>query len=162
VHRILSLTGACYSARAAGALATPAGRAAEVINVTSRENDAFDFMYERLIAPPRPGDRAIGHGLDAPNAVTLQIDHPTTIGHLDRLGMPIAGPDRIVCHWSSYTRPGLLRCYNRLLRTPERYPLAALRPALTRPDPRWSRLLPRLRPHPGLAVREEGVMIAAE
>ena len=76
VHRILSLTGACYRSRTAMALATPAGQSAEFINVTSRENDPFDFLFERLITPPQPGDRSIGQGLDGPGTVTLQLDCP--------------------------------------------------------------------------------------
>ncbi|CAN0584673.1 unnamed protein product, partial [Ectocarpus sp. 12 AP-2014] len=126
------------------ALATPAGRRAEFFNIISRENDAFDFMFERLIAPCERGDRSIVHGLDAPNAVTIQIDCPDTLAHLDRLGHPVAGPARRICHWSSYTRPGILRFYNDLLRHPERLPLGLLRQGMPQaPDPRWSRLLVR-------------------
>lgn len=141
VDRIIGLSGACYHARVAAALQTPAGRAAEFINVTSRENDAFDWLFEWLIAPPRAGDRAIGHGIEMPNAVTLQMDCPATLDHLDRIGAPIAGPQRRICHWSSYTRPGILRFYNDLLRRPEQFALAALRRGLPRPAPRWSRLI---------------------
>lgn len=142
VRRILSLTGASYAARAQDALATEAGRAAEFLNITSRENDLFDFMFERLVAPPRPGDRAIGHGLEAPNAVTLQLDCDGTLDHLSRLGAVIGTPERRVCHWSSYTRPGVLQFYRDLLRRPDRLPLGALRCGVPpRPAPRWSRLL---------------------
>ena len=144
VERIVSMTGACFQDRTRRALATPAGRRVDFLNVVSRENDAFDFLFERLIAPETPGDRSIGHGLDAPNAVTMQIDCPHTLGHLDRLGHPLPGPDRRVCHWSSYTRPGILRFYNDLLRQPERFPLHLLRRGMPQaPDPRWSRLLIR-------------------
>ncbi|QEW19332.1 hypothetical protein LA6_001515 [Marinibacterium anthonyi] len=144
IDRIVSMTGACYQGRAQAALDTPAGRRTEVFNIVSRENDTFDFLFERLISPPTPGDRSIGHGLEAPNAVTVQIDCPDTLDFLDRLGHPIARPDRRVCHWSSYTRPGILRFYNELLRHPERLPLQVLRQGMPRqPDPRWSRLLVR-------------------
>ncbi len=147
LDRIVSLTGAAYRARACTALATPAGRGAEFINVTSRENDVFDFLYERLIAPPRPGDRAIGLGLDAPNAVTLQLDCPDTLGHISRLAHPVAEAQHRICHWSSYMRPGVLRFYNALLRERERLCLDTLRRGLpNEPAPRWSRLLALPRP----------------
>lgn len=142
VGRIVLLTGASYASRAAAALQTPAGRGAEVFNITSRENDAFDFLFERLIAPPQRGDRAIGLGLEAPNAVTLQLDCADTLTHLARLGVRIGPPRRRVCHWSAYTRPGALDFYRCLLRDPERLSLAAIRSGLpARPAPRWSRLL---------------------
>lgn len=142
VGRILSLTGASHASRARQALETPAGRTAEFLNITSRENDLFDFMFERLVAPPCPGDRAIGYGLEAPNAVTLQLDCPGTLDHLSRLGAAIAAPERRVCHWSSYTRPGVLQFYRELLRRSDRLPLSTLRRGVPpRPAPRWSRLL---------------------
>ncbi|TDK43098.1 alpha/beta hydrolase [Antarcticimicrobium luteum] len=152
VGRIISLAGACYHSRAQAALATPAGGAAEFLNITSRENDPFDFLFERLVPPPFPSDHAIGHGLQAPNAVTLQLDCAGTLDHLSRLGAAIGAPERRVCHWSGFTRPGALQFYKHLLRRPDRLPLSALRHAVPpRQAPRWSRLLalppgPRLLP----------------
>ncbi|MBB95246.1 MAG: hypothetical protein CML68_11700 [Rhodobacteraceae bacterium] len=144
VGRVVSMTGACYRSRAEGALDTGAGRKVEFFNIVSRENDPFDFLFERLIAPGARGDRSIGHGLDAPNAVTIQIDCPDTLGHLEALGHPLPGPAHRVCHWSSYTRPGILRLYNDLLRQPSRFPLALMRRGVPQEtDPRWSRLLVR-------------------
>jgi pimeloyl-ACP methyl ester carboxylesterase len=142
IHRILSLAGASYRSRVAAALATPAGREAELINVTSRENDAFDFMYEWMLTPPHRGDRALGHGLTAANAVTLQLDCSATLAHLARLGAAIAPPARRICHWSCYTRPGALAFYEALLRQPQSLRLQVLKQGLPEtPAPRWSRLL---------------------
>lgn len=146
LNRIISMTGAAYQSRTLSALGTPAGRQAEFINVTSRENDLFDFLYEWLIQPPERGDRCIGTGLQAPNAVTLQIDCPHTLDHLSRAIFPVGDPQSRVCHWSSYTRPGLLRVYNVLLRQYDRLSLPALRIGVPgQPGRRWSRLfaLPR-------------------
>lgn len=149
VARMILMTGASYLGRARAALDTPAGRSAEVINVTSRENDLYDFLFERLVAPPMRGDRAIGFGLEAPNTVTLQLDCPETLDHLNRLGARIAQPDRRMCHWSAYTRPGALPFYARLMRDPAGTPLALLRNGLpSGTAPRWSRLLAP----PGLAL----------
>ncbi|MCL6284387.1 alpha/beta hydrolase [Ruegeria sp. 2012CJ41-6] len=142
LSRIISLTGAAYRCRALAALDTPAGQAAAFINVTSRENDLFDSLFERLITPPERGDRALGFGLDARNAVTLQLDCRHTLKHISRFAGPVGGPEHRICHWSSYRRPGALGFYNALLRAPEGFDLSLLRmglpPAVA---PRWSRLL---------------------
>ncbi|TNJ48595.1 alpha/beta hydrolase [Phaeobacter sp. B1627] len=149
VQRLISLTGASYQSRAYQALLTPAGRAAEFFNVTSRENDAFDFMFETLTRSPGVGDRAIGQGLVAPNAVTLQLDCLDTLDRLSQMGHSIGLPERRICHWSAYTRPGALRYYQRLIRQPERTPLHLMQQLLPAvPARRWSRLL-SLRPLPG-------------
>ncbi|MEL7098793.1 MAG: DUF726 domain-containing protein [Pseudomonadota bacterium] len=151
IARVISLTAASYQSRAIEALATPAGRRAELLNITSGENDLFDFAFERLIAPPCPGDRALGAGLDLPNAVSIQIDCARTLAAMSRLGAPVAPPSRRVCHWSAYTRPGLLRFYRIALREPARTPLSELLRALpaTR-DRRFARLLPRIPVSQGL------------
>ncbi|MEX0308750.1 MAG: alpha/beta hydrolase [Tateyamaria sp.] len=141
MDRIIALTGASYASRAAAAMQTPAGRSAELFNITSRENDMFDFLFERLITPPVRGDWAMGAGVDLPNAVNVQLDCPRTLAILTRFGAHIATPRRRICHWSSYTRPGALRFYAHTLRDPEAVPLAALKhtlPAAT--TPRWSRM----------------------
>ncbi|WP_170603798.1 alpha/beta hydrolase [Ruegeria arenilitoris] len=147
IRRIISMTGAAYRSRTLRALLTPAGHQAELINITSRENDLFDFLYERIIQPPTLGDRSIGSGIQAKNAVTLQIDCPATLDHLSNLALPVAAPQRRICHWSSYTRPGLLRLYNALLRNPERISLGNLRAGLpSYHQRRWSRLFALPRP----------------
>jgi len=130
IRRILSLTGACFASRVTDALETPAGRVVEFFNMTSRENDVFDAMFEWLVTPPARGDRAIGQGLVAPNALTVELDCPDTLDRLETLGAPIAPSARRVCHWSSYTRPGVMRMYNAMLRQPELWSLPHLRAAL--------------------------------
>lgn len=143
VGRMISLTGATYQSHVCAALASPAGRTVEFINVTSRENDPFDWMFERLIAPQTRGDQTIGTGLDAPNAVTVQLDCSVTLDHLARIGVQINPAQRRMSHWSSYTRPGAMCLYDRLLRHPEQLPLSLLAAGLPdQSDPRWSRLFP--------------------
>ncbi|WP_299149145.1 DUF726 domain-containing protein [uncultured Tateyamaria sp.] len=144
IRRIVTITGASYASSATAALQSRAGCAAELINITSRENDLFDFMYERLIAPPVPFDRAMGCGFDLPNAVTIQLDCAHTLARLSRFGGHVAPARARVCHWSGYTRPGALRFYAHCLRTPKATPLAALQHAVPAdPAPRWSRLFAR-------------------
>lgn len=143
VDRIIALSAASYRTDVKSAMTTPAGAAANLINVISRENDVFDFMYERLMRPPAPGDVVMGEGLDLPQAINIQLDCNDTLAHLAAIGAPIGAPQATFCHWSSYTRPGALRLYNAILRRPERFSLARLRAGL--PDkvaPRYSRLIP--------------------
>jgi len=141
VQRIIALSGATYASRAAGAMQSPAGRTAEMFNITSRENDVFDFIYEHAIAPPAPGDRAMGCGVDLPNVVNVQLDCPRTLAALTRFGGHIASPRRRMCHWSGYTRPGALPFYAHVLRNADKVALREMQQAL--PDnvaPRWSRM----------------------
>ena len=150
VGRMILLSGAELVTTARHALASPAGRTAQVLNVTSRENDLFDFGYEWLIAPLSHGARTIGAGLDLPHCVTLQIDAPAHRAALERLGYPTARPDRRMCHWSAYTRTGMFPIYRAFLSRPAALPLPLLRSAVSAAGtPRWSRLL-AWRPDPGL------------
>lgn len=145
VKRLIALTAASYASRARRALQSPAGRTAELFNITSRENDLFDFIYERLIAPPERGDRAMGVGIDAANAVNIQIDCQKSLWKLAALGAQIAPASRRICHWSGYTRPGAMGFYAHLVRKPDAMPIDMLKRALPQAmAPRWSRLSWRL------------------
>ncbi|MFN4159717.1 MAG: DUF726 domain-containing protein [Gemmobacter sp.] len=151
VGRMVLLSAAEVTGTARAQLLTPAGRAAEVLNVTSRENDLFDFMFERMIhGRARRDGAALGAGLSLANCVTLQIDGSTHRAGLRGLGFPTAPPARLVCHWSAYMRPGLFPLYRAFLHRPDRLPLGLLRAALPQDTaPRWSRILPRAPWPPG-------------
>lgn len=145
VARVLLLNGAEYGAAARAAIESAAGRAAEIISVTTRENDLFDFLLERLISAPEHGDRSLAQALpQRPNTLTVQLDHPDTLPSLERAGFRVApGRARFYCHWSTYLRDGLFDFYRALLRQPEQTSLTHLRTLLPgMQDPRWSRLLP--------------------
>lgn len=149
VSRVVLITGASFQSHAARALRSPAGRAAELFNITSRENDLFDFVFERLLRARDTADRALGQGIASANAVNIQLDCPHTLGALARLGNTIALSERHICHWSGYTRPGAIAFYRRLLLDPRALPLHWLADCLPRDaSPRWSRL-----PLAGLAKR---------
>lgn len=117
-------------------LDTPAGRRLEVLHVASGENAPFDRALEWLIAPHRPGDRALGDlaagslGAVHPRWADLSIDCAESRAALARFGHAIPEPDRRVCHWSAYRREGLLTLYRAVL-TGE-LPIQALRSALPR------------------------------
>ena len=154
IGRMILLTGAELRSTAEAALMCPAGRSAEVLNVISRENDIFDFLYEWLLAPHRWGARALGAGLALPHCVTAQIDHPDHLAGLRKLGFAIAPATSRMCHWSSYLRPGLFPLYRAFLDADKRRSLADLRAALpTTLAPRWSRLLAPPLPRAPFAVQ---------
>lgn len=144
IGRVILLNGADYAETARRAIAAPAGRRAEILNVTTRENDLFDFLFERLIRPPHPGARCLAEAFPAaPNTLQIQLDHPATRDALSRLGFRVASEPTRICHWSAYLRPGLMQVYNDLLRDPRRLTLSGLRHHLgDAHDPRWSRLWP--------------------
>lgn len=141
IDRMVLLTGASFGTQAAAMLRTRAGQTTEVLNITSRENDVFDAVFERILPAPIAKDSAIGNGIAVPNALTMQIDCPQTLVGLHRIGIEIAPSTRRVCHWSAYKRPGIMNLYSQFVRTPAAFPLHRLEAAMpSTQDPRWSRL----------------------
>lgn len=138
VGRAILMAGADFVPRAEAALASPAGRTAEVVNIVSRENDLYDWMFETALR----GGRALGAGLGhLPNAVDVQIDGRAARRGLARLGFRLDEPRLRVCHWSVYLRPGVFPFYRALIHRRDALSLARLRAALAEaPDPRWNRL----------------------
>ena len=139
VDRVILMTGAAMREEARSALASAAGQDAEVINVTSRENDLFDALVEALVGFR---DLSIGSGLGVEDRrwLDLQIDAAGTRRALAALGFPIAGADTVVNHWSAFTRPGLLHFYRAML-AERGLPMGTLRLHLPPPDARWSRIV---------------------
>jgi len=139
--RIFLLAGADFTHRAHRALASPAGSEAEFFNITSRENDLFDLMFERS-QHPLSGKPVIGRGLPAlPNWLDIQIDHDQTLARLAAIGFAMPAPRLRICHWSVYLRPGIFRLYRAMLHERQRMTLAVLRTHLAiPPEPLWSRL----------------------
>ncbi len=138
-RRMILLAGAETLRPATAAMATPAGQAVQVINVTTRENDLFDFLFEWLGMAGL--DTSIGQGLrrHVPNWLDLQIDQAATRAILADFGHALPAPLARICHWSPYTRAGTFALYRALLTGG--LSLADLRALLpTRPDRRWSRL----------------------
>lgn len=113
--------------------ASPAARTAQIINVTGRENLAFDLALR--LAAPLAGP-TLGRGLEAPNWLDLPLDRSGTLAALRDLGHRIAAPKAPICHWSGYLRPGVFGLYRALLHRPAETPLPVLRAALARPRPR--------------------------
>ena len=124
VGRVLLLSGAALRSEAQSALASPAGRTAEFVSVCGRENALFDVLTEGIAGLAEP---TIGRaGIDDPRWLDLRLDRAHVRAALSALGLPVAPRTARVCHWSSYTRPGVFAVYRALLaRHP--LPLAALR-----------------------------------
>lgn len=138
---LILMAAAEYRSAAAAALATPSGRAAQVVHVTSRENDLYDCLLEWLVRAETRGDRALGAHAAASNMRSVLIDDAATLAALRGLGFRIAPPARRICHWSPYLRAGVFRLYRALLT--DTLSLDALDRALpAAEDRRWSRLLP--------------------
>lgn len=143
LDRVILLAGADFTSRARQALTSPAGQTAEFLNITTRENDLYDFLFERALSPfARAG--ALGRGLGGwANWLDIQIDHPATETALRAFGLPLARPRARICHWSVYLRPGVFRLYRALLHDRARLSLPILRAALATPQQaRWTRLVP--------------------
>ncbi len=155
ITRAALLAAAEYGEVARRTLGSAKGCRTQVLNVTSRENDLFDFLLERLVPPAHQGDRMLGHGgVNLPHMVTLQLDDAQSLAALRGLGFPIAPPDRLICHWSPYLREGVFPLYRAILSGD--LTLDRLRAVLpTACAPRWSRLRPRLpRPQPPMVPAE--------
>jgi hypothetical protein len=105
VHSAILLNAADFTKNALRAQARHAGTPFQMINVTSRENAVFDLLSER----------ALGRGLDGPHALTLRLDHLDDRSALASLGFAVPPPDRSICHWSTYLRPGTGAIYRALL-----------------------------------------------
>jgi pimeloyl-ACP methyl ester carboxylesterase len=115
VDAAILLAPAEFRAAAQEAADSPAGRAARIVSVTSRENAVFDQAFAMLVAGGlRP---VLGAGLDSPRPhwtdIHLHDDH--SLAALAAFGHPVAPPQRRVCHWFAYTRPGVLPLYRALI-----------------------------------------------
>lgn len=140
VDRVIALSPADRIDTARAAMDTPAGRTARVLAVHSRENDLYDAAIE--VALSGRTSRALGSGwADAPaNWCDVQIDCAQTLDALGRMDIDIAPPQRLICHWSSYTRPGVFGLYRAVAYgTIDPVALRAVLPSDS--APRWSRLI---------------------
>lgn len=106
---------------------------AEIVNITSRANRAFDLALRACL--PRSGP-TLGCGLPQAGRhwLDLSLDDPHALDALEGLGQPIARPGPRFCHWNAYLRPGIFGLYRAVLTGA--LPFAALRRALATPPHR--------------------------
>jgi hypothetical protein len=148
IARMIFLSGAETRALAQEAMQSPAGRTAEVINVTSRENDLFDAAFEWLLHFGRHWSIGQGLGAAAPNWRDLWIDDRHCLHALAQSGFPLKAPSGRISHWAPYLRPGVFALYRALLRG--EVPLTELPKA--QPSRRWSLLFSRRPEWPATAL----------
>jgi hypothetical protein len=137
ITRMILLAAAETRGQALTALDSPAGRAVEVINVTTRENDLFDACFEWGVHLGLRTSIGQGLGRARPGWHDLWIDQPRTLRALAALGHPLADAPRRICHWSPYVRPGTIALYRALIEGR----LSARDLPAHRPGRRWSRLI---------------------
>jgi pimeloyl-ACP methyl ester carboxylesterase len=108
VDAAILLVPAEFRALARAAADSPAGRAARIVCVTSRENAVFDLGLAVLLAGGILP--VVGRGLPEarPHWTDIHLHDAASLAALAALGHPVAPPERRVCHWSAYTRPGVL------------------------------------------------------
>ncbi|MGL6209921.1 MAG: alpha/beta hydrolase, partial [Paracoccaceae bacterium] len=110
-RRMVLLAAAETRRPARAALDTAAGRTVEIVNITTRENDLFDFALEWLVSLGTDTALGQGTGQHQPNWLDLQIDQPATLQVLEHLGHALPPPPARICHWSPYMRPGIFALY---------------------------------------------------
>lgn len=140
VQRVLLMAPALSLAEARRACRSPAGRTAEFVNVTGRENRLFDLLL--LVALPHLGRRLGRMAAEAGNWLDLPLGDPATREGMARLGWRIPPSRARICHWSGYLRPGVWRLYRDLLLRSSETPLprmGARCPARRRPGLRTRR-----------------------
>ncbi|MBT0958847.1 alpha/beta hydrolase [Alphaproteobacteria bacterium KMM 3653] len=122
------MAGAEFRKPAEAALASPAGQSLQLINIISRENWLFDYMFEWALAPHLWRSRSLGRGLGrglirgTAARVDLPIDDTAALSALKSHGLTIAPRQKRICHWSVYLRPGIFGLYRRLLLNPALLP----------------------------------------
>lgn len=132
IGRIVLISPAQFRSEAARLVDTPAGRRAEIFNVTGQENMLFDLLLR--LARPLDGATIGGGGPNHAGWLDLELDRPGTLSALAGMGHRIRPASARVCHWSGYLRPGIWPFYRALLLAPQRTPLAVLRTALAPAD----------------------------
>jgi len=150
--QIVLLGGAEYDSIALEALSAPGAKGAQVFNVTSRQNDLFDLLFTRFApspkapasGPARPLSAGLGRQLRL--AYDLPLDRAELAPLLLRRGVRLGPDPRRICHWSFYTRPGVLSLYAQMLRNRHNWTVPALKAEVgcLPQAARWSLLLPRL------------------
>lgn len=114
VDRVIALNAADFISHVELAV-TQHARSVSLFNVTSRENALFDALVEWCLATHWFDGKAVGRGFDATCAVTLRLDQARHLSALRGLGYNLPAPERRICHWSTYLRPGTGALYRAIL-----------------------------------------------
>lgn len=128
IARTVLLFPAVLRSEVEAALASHGARATEIVHVTSRENRLFDLLASLLASGGFGRPAGAGHAARHAGWADVRLDCPQTLAHLNLLGFAIGGPERRICHWSSYMRPGVFALYRALIAEAEALPLDRLAP----------------------------------
>lgn len=134
-HRAILLAACEFRTPAARALDCAAGDALDVLNVTARQNRAFDLLMEYGFAPARRPQATLARGMAGrARWCDLDLSCPAARAALSRLGHPVAAPESRVCHGATYLAPGAFPLYRAALSDASLLP--RLRAALPAPEAR--------------------------
>lgn len=125
VSNVILLHAVIPRSEAERAAQSPAAQGCEILNVTSHGNILFDIGAGILVGGGLNGLFRCGLRAALPHWINLQIDRAPTRAALAALGHHLAPPDRLICHYGAYTRPGILDVYAALIK-------GALKPSLLR------------------------------
>lgn len=115
--RVIIMGGAEFGAVALEAMQCRVAREAKFYNITAKQNDFYDLLFEHLANRPGPADRSLGMAFPfgRSNWVNIQIDDIPSLRKLQSMGIRIAAPTKGFCHWSFYTRDGIFNLYQAIL-----------------------------------------------
>ncbi|MCB2126987.1 MAG: alpha/beta hydrolase [Rhodobacteraceae bacterium] len=130
IDRTVLLFPAILRSELEAALASRGAVATEIINVTSRENRLFDLVATFLASGGLDRPAGAGHAVRHAGWADVRLDCTEALAHLNLLGFAIGGPERRICHWSSYMRPGVFALYRALIAETEALPLDRLLPRI--------------------------------
>ena len=156
VTRLILLGGAMFASEARAARNHSPDTC--IFNVTARENDLFDWLFEAIAPRDLHDDHGLGIGIGGPrpNWHDIQIDHPDLLRILAGSGIGFAAPRQTISHTGFYDRPGVMAFYHRLLTTGDDRWIADICHEISQlpPEPRGarlSRIITRLKARPGSA-----------
>ena len=127
--QVILMGGAEYVAAAESCISGPAGRNAQVYNITAAENDVFDAMFRWFGPAEFRHQPALGSGLAhrARNCVDIPLDHARTPTVMARRGVTLGATPGWLNHWGFYTRHGTMSLYRDIFRQRHRWDPAGLR-----------------------------------
>jgi len=126
--QILLLGGAEYLSVARAGLVVSAARAAQVYNITSRENRLYDLLLQRFGPPEHRPSPPLGQGMEdaVPGWIDIPLEHPGVRAACARRGILLSRPRWRISHRHFYLRPELFALYSNLLRGRDNWQASAL------------------------------------
>lgn len=116
VRQAILLAPADFDTHARLTLDSPAGAAAEILQISPTENWIFDRLLEQALRRHPHAGAALGRCPPmAQNWAALRLESEAELRALAHLGYAVAPRAARVCHWSAYLREGAMDLYSALL-----------------------------------------------